>query len=164
MKGKAYGGDLSLDLNTYNYKGELFSFGGLGFNYHNNYKGIDYELGRVRGIKEKDNTIANQMLGFQLGNYETRKKSYRDINGYVSKDSLAKVFVDDKEFSTISTYDGYYSLSNLYLNKNPKAIRIEELKPDGSTKKVYEKKYPKYENMPEEKQKNTQHLQDFQKE
>lgn len=153
LKGKAYGGDLNIDLNTYNYKGELFSFGGLGFNYHNNYKGIDYELGRVRGLKEEDYTIANQMFGVQFGNYDTRKKSYREINGYVSKDSLAKVFIDNEEHSTLSTYDGYYSLSNLYLNKKPKSIRIEELKSDGSTKTVFEKKYQKYENMPLEKQK-----------
>lgn len=153
LKGKAYGGDLNIDLNTYNYKGELFSFGGLGFNYHNNHKGIDYELGRVRGIKDDDYTIANQMLGIQFGNYETRKKTYRDINGYVSKDSLAKVFIDNEEYTTLSTYDGYYSLSNLYLNKDPKSIKIEELKSDGSTQTVYEKKYPKYENMPAAKQK-----------
>lgn len=153
LKGKAYGGDLNIDLNTYNYKGELFSFGGLGFNYHNNYNGLDYELGRVRGIKEEDYTIANQMLGIQFGNYETRKKGYRDINGYVSKDSLAKVFIDDEEYATLSTYDGYYSLSNLYLNQKPKSIKIDELKSDGTSNVVYEKKYQKYENMPQEKQK-----------
>ncbi len=153
LKGKAFGGDLNIDLNTYNYKGELFSFGGLGFNYHNQYKGIDYELGKVRGIKDEDYTIANQMLGLQLSNYPTRKKSYRDLNGYVSKDSLVKVFVDDKEYTTLSTYDGYYSLGNLYLNTKPKSIRIDELKADGSTKTIYKQKYKKYENMPETKQK-----------
>lgn len=153
LKGKAYGGDLNVDLNTYNYKGELFSFGGLGFNYHNNYRGIDYELGRVRGIKDEDYTIANQMLGLQIGNYQTRKKNYRDINGYVAKDSLAKVFVDDEEYTTLSTYDGYYSLSNLYLNKKPKSIKVDELKADGTSNTVYEKKYQKYENMPQEKEK-----------
>lgn len=152
IKGKVYDGDLNIDLNTYNYKGELFSFGGLGFNYHNTYKGIDYELGRVEGIKEDDYTIANQMLGFQFENYQ-KNKSYRALNGYVSKDSLIKVFVDDKEFTTLPTYDGYYSLSNLYLNSKPKSIKIQELKSDGTTQNVYEKIYPKYENMPHKNQK-----------
>lgn len=153
LKGKAYGGDMSVDMNTYNYKGEIFSFGGLGFNYHNNYKGMDYELGRVRGIKDEKYTIGNQMLGFQVGNYETKMKTYRDINGYVAKDSLVKVFVDDKEYTTLSTYDGYYSLGNLYLNSNPQSLRLEEIKSDDTTKIIYEKKYPKYQNMPESKEK-----------
>ncbi len=148
LKGKVFGGDLNVDLNTYNYKGELFSFGGLGFNYHNKFKGYDYELGRVRGIKDEDYTIANQTLGLQISNYETKKTTYRDIEGYVDKESLAKVFIDDKEYTTLSTYDGYYSLSNISLNEKPKSIRIEELKPDGTTATVLGKVYKKYENMP----------------
>lgn len=153
LKGRAYGGDMKVDLNTYNYKGELFSFGGLGFNYHNNYKGLDYEIGRVRGIKEENYTIGNQMLGIQLSNYDTIQKSYRDINGYVAKDSLVKVYVNNKEYTILSTYDGYYSLHNLYLDTQPQNIRLEELKADGSTTTIYEKQYPKYKNMPAKKEK-----------
>lgn len=147
LKGKAFNGDLDIDLNTYNYKGELFSFGGLGFNYHNNFKGFDYELGRIRGIKDEDYSIAYQTLGFQISNYETKPKTYRDIEGYVDKDCLAKVFINDEEYTVLSTYDGYYSLNNIYLNEKPKSLRIEELKPDGTTKTIYGKVYKKYENM-----------------
>ncbi len=153
FKGKLYSGDFNADLNTYNYKGELFSFGGLGFNYHKNHKGYDYEIGRVRGIKNDSCTIGNQMLGFQMSNYEFKLKSYRELNGNVAKDSLVKVFVDKKEHTILSTYDGYYSLNNLYLNKNPESIKLEELKSDGSTQTIYEKTYPKIPNMPREKEK-----------
>lgn len=148
FKGKAYGGDLNVDLNTYNYKGEVFSFGGMGFKYYKNYKGFDYELGRVRGLREDNYTIGNQMLGAQISNYEYKPKSYRELNGYVAKDSLVKVYVNGEENSTLSTYDGYYSLANLYLNENPKTIRLEELKSDCTTETIYEKTYPKYLNMP----------------
>lgn len=153
LKGKAFGGDLGVDLNTYNYKGELFSFGGLGFNYHNKFKNFDYEVGRVRGIKDEDYTIANQTLGLQISNYESKKTSYRDIEGYVDKESLAKVFIDDKEYTTLSTYDGYYSLNNIFLNEKPQSVRIEELKPDGTTETILGKVYKKYDNMPSDGEK-----------
>lgn len=153
LKGKAYGGDLSVDMNTYNYKGQFFSFGGLGFNYKNKYKDKEYELGRVRGFKDADYTIGTQMFGAQVSNYESKKKSYREINGIVAKDSLVKVYVDEVEHSTLSTYDGYYSLENLYLTKLPNSIKIEELKADGTTQIVFEKKYPKYDHMPARGQK-----------
>ena len=153
LKGKAYNGDLSIDMNTYNYKGELFSFGGFGFKYKNKIKNLEYELGRVRGIKDETYTIGNQMLGFQLSNYEFKPKTYRELNGQVANDSLVKVWADDKEEATLSTYDGYYSLNNLNLSKEPKSIKLEEIKADGTCEKIYEMKYPKYKNMPEEKQK-----------
>ncbi len=153
LKGKAYNGDLSIDMNTYNYKGELFSFGGLGFKYKNKLKNLEYELGRVRGIKDERYTIGNQMLGFQISNYEFKPKTYRELNGQVADDSLVKVYADGKEETILSTYDGYYSLNNLYLNKEPKSIKLEELKSDGTCNTIYEIKYPKYKNMPEEKQK-----------
>ena len=154
LKGKAYNGDLSIDMNTYNYKGELFSFGGLGFKYKNKLKNLEYELGRVRGIKDESYTIGNQMLGFQLSNYEFKPKTYRELNGQVANDSLVKVIADNKEETILSTYDGYYSLNELYLNNDPKAIKLEELKADGSCETIYEMKYPKYKNMPDEKQKS----------
>lgn len=152
LKGRAYGGDLSVDMSTYNYKGELFSFGGLGFNYKNKFKNFEYELGRVRGIKDENYTIGNQMLGFQVSNYEFKPKSYRELKGQVANDSLVKVVADNEEEITLSTYDGYYSLNDLNLNKEPKAIRLMEMLSDGTSKTIYEVKYPKYKNMPEEKQ------------
>ena len=153
LKGKAFNGDLSIDMNTYNYKGESFSFGGLGFNYKNKFKNLEYELGRVRGIKDETYTIGNQMLGFQLSNYEFKPKTYRELNGQVADDSLVKVYVDGNEKTTLSTYNGYFSLNDLYLNSEPKTIKLEEIKSDGTTETIYEKKYPKYKNMPEENQK-----------
>ena len=64
LKGKAYEGDFSIDLNSYNYKGELFSFTGLGFQYRNKLKNLEYEIGKVRGIKDENYTIGNQMIGY----------------------------------------------------------------------------------------------------
>ena len=153
LKGKAYDGDLSIDMNTYNYKGELFSFGGLGFNYRKKLKNWEYELGRVRGVKDELYTIGNQMLGFQFSNYEFKPKSYRELNGQVASDSLVKVFVDEKEECLLSTYDGYYSLNDLTLEQTPKTLKLEEVKSDGTSQTIYETKYPKYKNMPEAKQK-----------
>ncbi len=153
LKGRAFDGDLTADMNTYNYKGELFSFGGLGFNYHKSHKNFDYEVGKTRGIKDEVYSIGNQMLGAQVSNYKTKKTTYRDISGHVAKDSLVKVYVDNEEFTTLSTYDGYYSMNNVFLNIKPKSLRLEEVKSDGTTKVIYENVYPKYENMPAEKQK-----------
>lgn len=152
LKGKAFNGDLNVDMNAYNYKGELFSFGGLGFKYKNKYKNLEYEIGRVRGIKEELYTIGNQMLGLQISNYEFKPKTYRELNGKVSDNSLVKVITDEKEETLLSTYDGYYSLHDLYLSKEPKSIKLEEVKADGTSETIYETKYPKYKNMPEEKQ------------
>lgn len=140
-------------MNTYNYKGELFSFGGLGFKYKNKFKNLEYELGRVRGIKDETYTIGNQMLGFQLSNYEIKPKTYRELSGQVADDSLVKLWADGKEETTLSTYDGYYSLNSLNLSQEPKSIKLEEVKADGTCEKIYEMKYPKYKDMPEEKQK-----------
>lgn len=153
LKGKAFNGDLSVDMNTYNYKGELFSFGGLGFKYKNKIKNLEYELGRVRGVKDDGYAIGNQMLGFQLSNYEFKPKTYRELNGHVAQDSLVKVWADNEEKATLSTYDGYYSLNNLFFDREPKSIKLEEIKADGTCETIYEVKYPKYKNMPEEKQK-----------
>ena len=98
LKGKAYNGDLSIDMNTYNYKGELFSFGGLGFKYKNKLKNFEYELGRVRGIMDETYTIGNQMLGFQISNYEFKPKTYRELSGQVANDSLVKVWAENLKY------------------------------------------------------------------
>lgn len=93
------------------------------------------------------------MLGFQLSNYEIKPKTYRELNGQVASDSLVKVSTDENEEILLSTYDGYYSLNDLSLSKDPKSIKLEEVKADGTCETIYEKKYPKYKNMPEEKEK-----------
>lgn len=141
LGGKAYGGDYSVDLNTYNYKGEFFSFGGMGFNYKNKFKNLEYEIGRPTGIREKNYTIATQMFGAQLRNYPSKKENYRDISGVVDKDSLVKVFLDNEEFTTLSTYDGYYSLSDIFYNQEPKNIKLVELKADKTEKIILEKTF-----------------------
>lgn len=139
LGGKAYGGDYTIDLNTYNYKGELFSFGGFGVNYKNKYKNFEYEAGKLNGIIEKNYNIGTQLLGAQVRNYSSQKENYRDINGYVAKTSVVKVFFDDEEIKTLSTYDGYYSLAEIFVNKEPQKIKIVELKADNSEETILEK-------------------------
>lgn len=139
LNGKAYKGDYTIDMNTYNYGGELFSFGGLGFNYKNKFKNFEYEIGKPKGIIEKDYNAGVQLLGVQIRNYSSKKENYRDLNGYVDKTSLVKVFFDDEEIKTLSTYDGYYSLDEVFTNKNPKKIKLVELKADNSEEIILEK-------------------------
>ena len=139
LGGKAYGGDYTVDMNTYNYKGELFSFGGFGLNYKNKFKNFEYEIGKPKGILEKNYNVGTQLLGAQIRNYTSKKENYRDINGFVNKTSLVKVFFDDEEIKTLSTYDGYYFLEEIFVNQEPKTIKIVELKSDNSEEIVLKK-------------------------
>lgn len=141
LGGKAYNGDYTIDMNTYNYKGELFSFGGFGFNYKNKFKNFEYEIGKPNGIIEKNYSLGTQLMGAQIRNYSSKKEDYRDLDGYVDKTSLVKVFFDDEEVKTLSTYDGYYSLKEIFVNKKPKKIKIVELKSDKSEKIILEKTF-----------------------
>lgn len=77
LTGKAYGGDYTVDMNTYNYKGELFSFGGLGFNYKNKFKNFEYEIGKPTGILEKNYTAGTQLLGAQIRNYSSKEEELK---------------------------------------------------------------------------------------
>ena len=139
LGGKVYNGDYTIDMNTYNYKGELFSFGGFGLNYKNKFKNFEYEIGKPKGIIEKNYNVGTQLLGAQIRNYSSKKENYSDLNGYVDKTSLVKVFFDDEEVKTLSTYDGYYSLDEIFVNKEPQKIKIVELKSDNSEDTILEK-------------------------
>ena len=141
LGGKAYGGDYTIDMDTYNYKGELFSFGGLGVNYKNKFKNFEYEIGKPKGILEKNYNVGTQLLGVQIRNYDSEKENYRDIKGYVDKTSLVKVFFDDEEAKTLSTYDGYYSFDEIFVNQEPKKIKLVELKADNSEEIILEKTF-----------------------
>lgn len=154
LEGKAYGGDYTIDMNTYNYKGELFSFGGLGLNYKNKFKNFEYEIGKPKGIIEKNYNVGIQLLGAQIRNYNSQKENYRDLKGYVNKTSLVKVFFDDEEVKTLSTYDGYYSLEEIFVNKEPQKIKIVELKEDNSEEIILEKTLTN----PEELKKGEKHF------
>lgn len=139
LSGKAYNGDYTIDMDTYNYKGNLFSFGGFGLNYKNKFKNFEYEIGEPKGIIENNYNAGAQLLGMQIRNYNSKKENYKDLNGYVDKTSLVKVFFDDKEIKTLSTYDGYYSLNEIFVNKEPKKVKIVELKSDNSEQTILEK-------------------------
>lgn len=143
LRGKAFNGDYKIDFSTYANNRQAFSFGGVGFNYKNSYKGYDWEVGKVSGW---DNNIGNDLLGFQVGNFSNKVSSYRDISGNVSPDSTVNVLVNDQPFASLSTYAGGYNLKDLppYKGKINK-IKIEEQKPDGQKKAVFEKEFPLYE-------------------
>lgn len=74
LSGKAYKGDYTIDMNTYNYKGELFSFGGFGFNYKNKLKNFEYEVGKPKGILEKNYSLGTQLLGAQIRNHSPKQE------------------------------------------------------------------------------------------
>lgn len=147
FKGEAFGGDYVLDMNTYNYKGELFSFGGLGLNYKNSFKGINYELGRLTGFPSEDYSSGTNVMGVQLGTVEQKKTAWNDISGYVDSGSVVNVYINDELKKTLSTYNGYYTLQDMYLSEKPKKIMLEELKKDGTKKEILTKVFPKYDNM-----------------
>ncbi len=143
LKGDAYDGDLSIDFNTNNYTERIFSFGGLSFRYKNTINGRDYELGKVSGFKDNFYSVGGDILGVQLYNYETnpKKKSYQDIVGKVASDSLVGVYVDNEFHSTLNTYGGNYFLKDLYLEKEPSHIKVEEIKADDTKQIVLEKDF-----------------------
>lgn len=96
------------------------------------------------------------MLGFQLSNYEIKPKTYRELNGQVASDSLVKVSTDENEEILLSTYDGYYSLNDLSLSKDPKSIKLEEVKADGTCETIYEKNIQNTKTCRRKRRKNTQ--------
>lgn len=55
------------------------------------------------------------------------------------KKSLVKVFFDDEEIKTLNTYDGYYSLDEVFVNKEPKKVKLVETKADDFEEIILEK-------------------------
>jgi hypothetical protein len=82
-----------------------------------------------------------------VSDFDTKSQDWHNIEGQVAEGSLVNVYVDGKYNTTLNTYNGYYSLNQAYSINNPKTIRLEELKEDGTTKTILENQYLSKKNM-----------------
>lgn len=145
LKGKLNSGDYKVEMASNNYTGEAFSFNGLGIQYKNVYDKYNYTLGKVDSWHVGNNISAiDDLIGFSINDDKKYTNNYRDIEGYVDKKSLIKVYINDDFEKVLDTYGGYYSLKNLFYNNKDKKvekIRVEEVFPDETTKVVLEKNF-----------------------
>lgn len=144
LKGGAYGGDYQMDFATNNYQGKLLNFNGLGFKYSNKYKKTHYEIGKLTGFKDKNYQLGTQILGVQIFDYNPKKLEYREISGIVDEKSIVNVYVNNEYHSTLNTYRGNYSLSDIFFKEEPRKIEIEEMMEDGTKQIVLTKFFSKY--------------------
>ncbi|MDD3238203.1 MAG: carboxypeptidase-like regulatory domain-containing protein [Candidatus Gastranaerophilales bacterium] len=140
MNGQAYGGKYTIDYNTFNYTDKLFSFGGLGLRYENEYKNNYYQVGKVSGIGA-ENSIGENTFGINIKNYNENEKKIEDKNGYVSAGSIVNVYVNGDFLESLNTYNGYYSLKEAHLPKNLLSIKLEEEKETGEKNTFFDEKY-----------------------
>lgn len=147
MKGNALGGEYSAGFNSYNYSTKFFTFGGVELNYKNKLGKYNYELGSLSGFKTDKSLIGLRTFGVQVSDFDTKSQDWHNIEGQVAEGSLVNVYVDGKYNTTLNTYNGYYSLNQAYSINNPKTIRLEELKEDGTTKTILENQYLSKKNM-----------------
>ena len=149
FRGSAFGGDWEANTLLNNYKGELFSFSGMNFRYLKEHNNKFYEVGKITGLESENNNVGSGILGLQVSNFnrDKTKNSIQNIEGEVSPKSLVNVYVNNKFYKTISTYNGYYTLSDLYIqDAEIKNIELKELKEDGNEISILKKDLPKYSN------------------
>jgi len=151
--GDFYTGKYRAEANMFHYEDNAFMFGGLSATYLNNFStkkfgNYWYEIGRVKGRTDVDASIGTNIFGAQIWNYDYEKKPASELSGYVKPTSLVRVTVNDNEPVTLSTYAGYYTLSNMYFPKDIKTVKIEEINEDGTVEVVKEEKYSLYGDRP----------------
>lgn len=153
VSGDFFGGKYRLEGNMYHYRQDAFMFGGVSGTYMNSYTNQDgkkyfYELGRVKGRVDDDVMIGTNIFGAQVFDYDYNKIPAQKLNGYVKPTSLVRVTINDNEPVTLSTYSGYYTLSDMHLPKNVQTVKIEEINEDGSIEVIKEEKYSLYGDRP----------------
>ena len=156
IQGDFFGGKYRIEANEYSYKHEGFRFAGLTATYRNKFGAYEpssgkkneyyYELGKVRGISDKDAQMGTQIFGAQVWNYDNERVSPSKISGYVKPTSLVRLTVNDLEPVTLSTYAGYYNLKDVQLPNPVRKIKLEEINEDGTVELISEEKYSIYGN------------------
>lgn len=158
ITGDAFSGKYRAEANSYHYNNDGFMFGGVSATYLNNFKmpksgnKYYYEIGRVKGFRDKDYTVGSNIFGAQIWNYNYDKGTARDINGYVKPTSLVRVTINDNEPVTLSTYAGYYTLKDMNISGEVKTVKVEEVNEDGTIELIKEEKFSLYDNAPLEKE------------
>jgi hypothetical protein len=159
ISGNFLNGKYRIEANEYHYRNDAFMFGGLSGTYMNSIKdketGKDkyfYELGKVKGISDSDSTLATNIFGGQVWNYDYKKERPEDLHGYVKPTSLVRVTVNELEPITLSTYAGYYTLKDVQLPNPVKTLKLEEVNEDGTIELISEDRYQIYGDRPFEKE------------
>ena len=159
ISGNAFGGKYRAEANMFHYRQDAFMFGGLTATYMNSIKDKEtgkekywYELGKVKGRTDADAAIGTNMFGVQVWNYDYDKTPPYKLNGYVKPTSLVRVTVNGGEPTTLSTYAGYYTLTDMSLPSKIESIKIEEINEDGTIELVKEERYSLYGDRPFEKE------------
>ena len=154
ISGNAFSGKYRLESNMYHYDNNAFMFGGFTGTYMNSFmypkdgKKYFYEIGRVKGRRDVDAAIGTNIFGAQVWNYDYDKTPARQINGYVKPSSLVRVTINDNEPVTLSTYAGYYTLSDMNISGKVEKVKIEEINEDGTIDIVKEERYSLYGDRP----------------
>lgn len=153
IQGDAFGGKYRAESNVYHYNNKAFMFGGLSATYMNDFKTKNgnkywYELGRVQGRSDTDARIGTNIFGAQIWNYNYDKTPAYKLSGYVKPTSLVRVTINDNEPVTLSTYAGYYTLSDMNISGQVEKVKIEEINEDGSVEIVKEERYSIYGDRP----------------
>ena len=146
IMGDAYSGKYRAEANAFHYDGDSFLFGGLSATYMNNFTDKKtgnkyyYEVGKVRGFRDRDVAVGTNIFGAQVWNYDYDKTPVKDLSGYVKPTSLVRVTINDNEPVTLSTYAGYYTLKDMNLPSEVRTFKIEEINEDGTIEVVKEER------------------------
>lgn len=144
LEGQAFGGSWQSNFMGNSYKKRLFSFSGLNIKYDKFYKNKMYEIGSISGLQNDNNSSSTGLLGVQIYDHNPKNEPIQNLDGEVEKDSLVNVYINDKLDKTLSTYNGYYTLSDYYYyNNDIKKLELKELSSDGKEKTILTKIFHK---------------------
>ena len=150
ISGDAFSGKYRVDASSYHYNDDKFLFGGLSATYMNNFVNEKtgnkyyYELGRVRGFRDKEYSVGTNIFGAQIWNYDYNKTPVQDISGYVKPTSLVKVTINDNDPVILNTYAGYYTLKDMFITGDVGHIKIEEVNEDGTVEVIKDERLSIY--------------------
>ncbi len=152
ITGDVFSGKYRAEANAFHYDSDSFMFGGLSATYMNNFttkksgNKYFYELGKVRGFRDREILVGNNIFGAQIWNYDYDKTPVRNLSGYVKPTSLVRVTINDNEPVTLNTYAGYYTLKDMHISGDVSYVKIEEINEDGSIETVKEERRSIYGN------------------
>lgn len=153
ISGDFFSGRYRFESSMYHYRHDAFMFGGFTGSYMNSFttkngNKYHYQLGKVRGRSDTDAMIGTNIFGAQIWDYDYERTPVYKLSGYVKPTSLVRVTINDNEPVTLSTYSGYYTLSDLQIPKNVESVKIEEVNEDGTIEVIKEEKYSLYGDKP----------------
>jgi len=141
LAGKLYSGDYKVDLGTNSYSNNFLSFSGISVQYKNQFKNMDYLIGKTDPWDFAGTSVSSDLMGIQLKDHVENNENYRNIDGMVNETSTVKVYVNDDYEKELSTYGGYYSLRDVYYGNAIKKIKIDEHLADGTVKEIFSKQF-----------------------